>query len=451
MRITRKGVSEIITITIIIAITVILTGMFLAWAKNSSKNKMDEISAELRSASDLECLNAEFYVDSCTILNTTKTIRLTIINNSNLKLFNLNLSINGDTSVAGVFQDNINPGEMAFLSTDTDFNFTRGDQSTLHAIDIDTIDNITLTNGTCPKEILDISGCTVVNTFWPPTASVASGTYYVEQSVTLSAENGTTIYYTTDGSIPTTESPVYSSAITIPEDTTRTLKAIASAEGFLASDVNTWVYNVTHKLGPPTATPPAGTYSGATEITLSSSEDANIYYIVTQGPSAMPPLPLPNTPYTGPIKLSPNEHTQTIRAKCVKSGYGDSTISSFEYTINDSSESKNSVVYDTSRTTLTITLNPDITTEEGMKFLVYDNNEKYFIQTDTKTTASEMSNAAPSPYVLDNNALSTIQFDINLFLTYYSKSNISHFDIVGGKDNVLATIPANNISVISKQ
>ncbi len=449
MKFTRKGVSEIITITIIIAITVILTGMFLAWAKNSSKNKMDEISAELRSASDLECLNAEFYVDSCTILNTTKTIRLTIINNSNLKLFNLNLSINGGTSVAGVFQDNINPGEMAFLSTDTDFNFTRGDQSTLRAMDIDTIDNITLTNGTCPKEILDISGCTVVNTFWPPTASVASGTYYVEQSVTLSAENGTTIYYTTDGSIPTTESPVYSSAITIPEDTTRTLKAIASAEGFLASDVNTWVYNVTHKLGPPTATPPAGTYSGATEITLSSSEDANIYYIVTQGPSATPPLP--NTPYTGPIKLSPNEHTQTIRARCVKSGYGDSTTSSFEYTINDSSESKNSVDYNRISGELTITLNPDITTEEGMKFLVYDNNEKYFIQTDTKTTASEMSNAAPSPYVLDNNALSTIQFDINLFLTYYSKSNISHFDIVGGKDNVLATIPANNISVISKQ
>ncbi|HRS42638.1 MAG TPA: chitobiase/beta-hexosaminidase C-terminal domain-containing protein [Candidatus Diapherotrites archaeon] len=449
MRITRKGVSEIITITIIIAITVILTGMFLAWAKNSSKNKMDEISAELRSASDLECLNAEFYVDSCTILNTTKTIRLTIINNSNLKLFNLNLSINGDTSVAGVFQDNINPGEMAFLSTDTDFNFTRGDQSTLRAMDIDTIDNITLTNGTCPKEILDISGCTVVNTFWPPTASVASGTYYVEQSVTLSAENGTTIYYTIDGSTPTTESPVYSSAITIPEDTTRILKAIASAEGFLASDVNTWVYNVTHKLGPPTATPPAGTYSGATEITLTCDEEADIYYIVTQGPSATPPLP--NTPYTGPIKLSPNEHTQTIRARCVKSGYGDSTISSFEYTINDSSESKNSVDYNRISGELTITLNPDITTEEGMKFLVYDNNEKYFIQTDTKTTASEMSNAAPSPYVLDNKVLSTIQFDINLFLTYYSKSNISHFDIVGGKDNVLATIPANNISVISKQ
>ena len=60
-------------------------------------------------------------------------------------------------------------------------------------------------------------GCTVVNTFWPPTASVASGTYYVEQSCYSSAENGTTIYYTIDGSTPTTASSVYSSAITIPE------------------------------------------------------------------------------------------------------------------------------------------------------------------------------------------------------------------------------------------
>ena len=72
MKFSRKGVSEIITITIIIAITVILIGHVFGLGKNSSKNKMDEISAELRSASDLECLNAEFFVDSCTILNTTK-------------------------------------------------------------------------------------------------------------------------------------------------------------------------------------------------------------------------------------------------------------------------------------------------------------------------------------------------------------------------------------------
>ena len=184
MAINKKGVSEVITITLIIVITVIIAGMFFAWTKNSAKNRMDEVSAELKAASDLECSNAEFYVDSCTIYSTTKTIRFTLINNSKLKLFNLKLSINGEDSVAGTFQDTIvDSGETVYLSTDTDFNFTRGDQSTLTAIDIETIDNITLTNGTCPKEILDISGCTIVSTLWPPTADVDSGTYYLEQKL----------------------------------------------------------------------------------------------------------------------------------------------------------------------------------------------------------------------------------------------------------------------------
>lgn len=159
---TRKGVSEVVTVTLIIVVTVILAGIFLAWTKNSSKTKMDEISSELRSATDLECSNAEFYVDSCTISSTNKTIKLTFVNNSNLKLFNLNLTINGETSVAGVFSDTIDSGKIAFLSTDTNFDFTRGDKSTLTAMDVETIDNMILTNGTCPKEILDISSCNVV-------------------------------------------------------------------------------------------------------------------------------------------------------------------------------------------------------------------------------------------------------------------------------------------------
>lgn len=158
-----KGVSEVVTVTLIIVVTVILAGIFLAWSKNSSKTKMDEISAELRSATDLECSNAEFYVDSCTISSATKTVKITLVNNSNLKIYNLNLSISGgNTSVAGVFSDTVDSGRIAFLSTDVNFDFTRGDQSTLTAMNIETIDNITLTNGTCPKEVLDISGCTVV-------------------------------------------------------------------------------------------------------------------------------------------------------------------------------------------------------------------------------------------------------------------------------------------------
>lgn len=333
MGINKKGVSEVITITLIIVITVIIAGLFFAWTKNSAKTRLDEVSAELKAASDLECSNAEFYVDSCTIYSTTKTIRFTLINNSNLKLFNLNLSINGDTSVAGAFQGTIEPGEIKNISTDTNFNFTRGDQSTLIAMDVEAIDNITLTNGTCPKEVLDISGCTIVSTFWPPTASVGSGTYYLEQSVTLSAGEGATIYYTLDGNTPTTDSNVYSSALTIPEDANTTLKAIASAEGSLASDVNTWVYNITHTLDAPTADPPDGNYYGTTDVTLSAGESADIYYTINLGTAIL---------YTDSITFLPDSNP-LLTATAQKAGYGTSSPFSGFYTINDSNDNTISV------------------------------------------------------------------------------------------------------------
>ena len=67
-----------------------------------------------------------------------------------------------------------------------------------------------------------------------PTFSPAAGTYTEAQSVTLSSEtSGATIYYTTDGTEPTTESTQYTAAIAV--STTTTIKAIAVK----GSDVST--------------------------------------------------------------------------------------------------------------------------------------------------------------------------------------------------------------------
>lgn len=60
----------------------------------------------------------------------------------------------------------------------------------------------------------------------PPEASVISGTYYKSQTVELTSSTpDVNIYYTTDGSIPTKDSNLYSTPITVNTDTT--VKAIA--------------------------------------------------------------------------------------------------------------------------------------------------------------------------------------------------------------------------------
>ncbi len=81
-----------------------------------------------------------------------------------------------------------------------------------------------------------------------PTASVYSGTYYnnlVSAGSTISLSSGTsgaTIYYTTDGSTPTTSSTRYTGPIPVSQDTT--IRAIAIASGYTASDVATFSYQI---------------------------------------------------------------------------------------------------------------------------------------------------------------------------------------------------------------
>ena len=71
-----------------------------------------------------------------------------------------------------------------------------------------------------------------------PTFSPAQGTYSQAQSVALSCGTaGATIYYTTDGSTPTTSSSVYSSPIAVA--TSKTIKAIAVKDGQSSSVATT--------------------------------------------------------------------------------------------------------------------------------------------------------------------------------------------------------------------
>ena len=94
--------------------------------------------------------------------------------------------------------------------------------------------------------LLGTGRITVVNYVSTPSFSPAAGGYIGAQSVTISSDSGSTIYYTTDGSVPTTSSssglsPL--SGITIPDNSNMTLKAFAKKSGQADSPLAEAVYH----------------------------------------------------------------------------------------------------------------------------------------------------------------------------------------------------------------
>jgi len=108
-----------------------------------------------------------------------------------------------------------------------------------------------------------------------PTFSPAAGTYTSAQTVTISdATTGASIYYTTNGSAPTTSSTHYSSAITV--SVSETLQAIASATGYTTSAVGSAAYII--NIPAVLTTPAPGTTLSGTSVNFTWTPGNATYF-----------------------------------------------------------------------------------------------------------------------------------------------------------------------------
>ena len=156
-----------------------------------------------------------------------------------------------------------------------------------------------------------------------PVFSPRAGTYTSTQSVTITDSTaGAAIYYTTDGTTPTTSSSLYSGPITV--SSTKGFKAIATAPGYSKSAVTSASYTIA--VPTPIFTPKGGTYTSVQSITITDSMPGASIHFTTDGTT---PTTASNL-YGGPITVLT---TQTIKAMAVASGYSNSAVNSATYTI----------------------------------------------------------------------------------------------------------------------
>ena len=193
-----------------------------------------------------------------------------------------------------------------------------------------TIKAIAVKDGLPNSDIMQVDYTVGVKT---PVADTPAGAVDVGTQVALSTTTGASIYYTTDGSTPTTASTLYTGPITI--DVAKTINAISAYPGVPDSAVLTAAYTV-KTVATPTANFPDDTVvSMGSTITLSSTTPGATIYYTTDGTTPT----RANTVYTQPILID-TAH-KTIMAMAVKEGAPDSGVLSARYSAVTGTPSSN--------------------------------------------------------------------------------------------------------------
>ena len=136
--------------------------------------------------------------------------------------------------------------------------------------------NVTLASGTLNASVAlsgTVSELLVAET---PVFSPAGGNYLTAQTVSISSPTtGASIHYTTDGSDPTENSPVYSAPLTV--SVTTTIKAVATATGYANSAIAEATYSINETITIAEARALEIDEYGCVEGTVTFIDNRNVY------------------------------------------------------------------------------------------------------------------------------------------------------------------------------
>jgi uncharacterized Zn finger protein (UPF0148 family) len=134
-----------------------------------------------------------------------------------------------------------------------------------------------------------------------PAITPIAGTYSKEVSVTIGSPEKL-IYYTTDGTDPTTASELYTDKIKTRVGRNE-IRAIAVNEIGIKSNVTVCVYNIEiTRPDPPVISEPTGVYEEGSQIHVTAPEGCIIYYAFDDVPSTG------SAEYTGPVTMPVGSH-----------------------------------------------------------------------------------------------------------------------------------------------
>jgi hypothetical protein len=159
-----------------------------------------------------------------------------------------------------------------------------------------------------------------------PVLTPGSGTYRIPQYISISdSTSNAMIYYTLDGTTPTTASLVYESPIKISR--TETVKAVAVARGYASSPTGVGAYAIKSYTATPIFSLAGGGYRGVQTVSISDSTPGAIIYYTTDGST-------PNTSssvYSRDITVS--NALETIKAIAIAPGDSQSATATETYSL----------------------------------------------------------------------------------------------------------------------